>query len=197
MPHPPRPASASAPFRLPAMALLVLTLGGCLPLPIPSDEIPLRTYRDTLCQVDLGYPEGWTFTEKTSYNLEGRVHDLQFEPMRMEWTRRFAVKVVAPDRPLATRTLSHLKEEIMERLRRAQPPPHLDDTAATMLGGEPAFFVRYTTFMNGQPFVRHEDIVGHRGGRDVALSFEVAADHAGADIVLFRKIADRFRFDPP
>lgn len=187
------------PSPLPA-ALAALACAGllaCQPLVPPGEDVPLREYRDTLLRVDLGYPEGWTSTEKSSFITGGRVHNLFCEPPGTEWTRRFAVRVKAPDRFPAGRTLDDLKGELLGRLAAPPGPVRLDDTAAAILGGEPAFLARYTTFLDGKAFVRHVDIVCLRDGRDVALRFEVADAHAGADIVLFRRIADRFRFDPP
>lgn len=163
----------------------------------PGDEIPLREYQDSLLNLDVGYPEDWTFTQKTSYTHYGKVHDLYFEPLNTLWTRRFTVKVIVPDSPREDRTLAHLKAELQERLADRAPILRIDDTSFTTLGGEPAFQARYTAIMDGKPFLRHADIVCLRGGRDISLSFEIADEHAQENVVLYRSIEDRFRFYRP
>lgn len=163
----------------------------------PGSQIPLQVYRDSLLNLDLGYPEDWAFTQKTTYSNYGKVHDLHFEPLNTLWTRRFTVKVIAPDAPRGDRTLAHLKAELLERLADRAPIIRIDDTSLTTLGGEPAFQARYTAIMDGKPFLRHADIVCLRGGRDISLSFEIADEHAGENVVLYRSIEARFRFYQP
>lgn len=179
-----------------------LLLVACLPgLPGPglgSDpDIALRTYRDTSLHLDLGYPEGWTFDEKKTFGSAGVAHDLYFEPLDVLWTRRFAVKVVIPDRISPSRTLDTFKVEYLERLADRGVALDADDTAWSTLGGERAFRAQYAVHMDGKPFTRHADWLCLRDGRDVSLSFEVADAHADEDIVLNRNIVDRFRFIPP
>jgi hypothetical protein len=193
------------PLRLHSLILsIVLALSGALLLPgcrqlIPGisseEDIALRTYRDTLLDLDLGYPEGWTFTEKKSVSSHAATHDLAFEPQNTLWTRRFLVKVMIPHRLPDDRTLEDFKAEYLARLAAAGDNVRLADTGAAVLGGVPAFRARYATVMNGKPFTRHTDYLCLRGGRDVSLAFEVADDHAEEDIELYRRIAERFRFD--
>ena len=159
--------------------------------------IALRTYRDSLLDLDLGYPEGWVFSEKKSVSYTAATHDLTFQPMDFLWTRRFLVKVKIPDRLAEDRTLEDFKEEYMGRLAAAGDDVRLADTGLAALGGEPAFRARYATVMDGKPFTRHTEYLCLRGGRDISLSFEVADGHADEDIVLYRQIAERFRFYRP
>lgn len=200
MPAPPfRDLCRSVPIPLLALVLL-LTLPSCQQGLIglsPGEEILLQVYRDSLLNLDLGYPEGWSFVQKTTYSNSGKTHDLYFEPINTLWTRRFTVKILVPDALREDRTLAHLKAELLERLAERAPILRVDDTSFTTLGGEPAFQARYTTFMDGKPFVRNADIVCLRGGRDMSLSFEIAEEHAEENVVLYRSIKDRFRFYQP
>ncbi len=197
------PMRPPAPPILPILSLVAI-LSGALLLPgcgriIPGmageENIALRTYRDTLLDLDLGYPEGWSFTERRSVSNYTATHDLTFEPRNTLWTRRFHIKVMIPHRLPDDRTLEDFKAEYLARLAAAGDNVRLADTGAAVLGGEPAFRARYATVMNGKPFTRHTDYLCLRRGRDVSLSFEVADDHAGEDIELYRRIAERFRFD--
>lgn len=177
-------------------------LAACLPgLPVPgvgSDpELRLRTYRDTLLHLDLGYPEGWTFSEKKNSTSAGVSHDLYFEPLDVLWTRRFTVKVVIPDNPTPSRTVDTFKVEYLDRLARRGVILGAADTAWSTLGGERAFRARYVVFLDGRAHTRHADWLCVRSGRDFSLSFEVADAHADEDIVLHRGIVDRFRFQTP
>lgn len=193
--------SLRALLRLPALlAPAVLIPTACLP-PVPGldDEpaVSLRTYRDSLLDLDLGYPEGWVISEKKTLTFTAATHDLTFQPMDVLWTRRFLVKVMIPDRIPVDRTLADFKDEYLRRLAAGADGVRIEDTAWASLGGEPAYRARYATLMNGRPFTRHTDYLCLRGGRDVSLSFEVADEHADEDIVLYRSIAERFRFYRP
>jgi hypothetical protein len=174
-------------------------LAACVPgLPLPGPADPsLRTYRDTLLQLDLGYPEGWTFSEKKSFLPAGTSHDLYFEPLDMLWTRRYTVKVVIPDRIAPSRTVDTFKVEYLERLADRGVVLDGDDTAWSTLGGERAFRAAYTLYRDEKAFTRHADWLCRRNGRDVSLGFEVAEAHAEEDIVLNRSFVERFRFLAP
>lgn len=170
-----------------------------VPLPgiAPDPDIKLRTYRDSLLQLDLGYPEGWTFSEKKTFNSAGVAHDLFFEPIDVEWTRRFTVRVVIPSRISLSRTVDTFKVEYLDRLADRGVVLTADDTAWSTLGGERAFRASYAVYMDGKAFTRHDDWLCLRGGRDISLSFEVADSHADEDIALNRSVVGRFRFNPP
>lgn len=211
--RPPVPAPAPArslalpAVRIPALVLafalaLALTLGmglpGCrqiVPGMPDGEEIALRTYRDSLLDLDIGYPEGWTFDDRKTISGHAATYDLTFEPQNTLWTRRFLVKVIIPHRLPEDRTLEDFKAEYLARLASAGDDVRLADTGRADLGGEPAFRARYATVMNGKPFTRHTDYLCLRAGRDVSLSFEVDDGHAEEDIGLYRRIAERFRFD--
>lgn len=199
------PATASALLPVLSGALFLLggfglggLLPGCRPI-VPGiadgEEIALRTYRDTLLDLDMGYPEGWTFTEKKSVGGHATTYDLVFEPQNTLWTRRVLVKVIIPHRLPEDRTLEDFRAEYLARLADAGDNVRLADTGRAALGGEPAFRARYATVMNGGPYTRHTDYLCYREGRDVSLSFEVADGRAEDDIELYRRIAERFRFD--
>lgn len=166
---------------------------------VPSaegDATAWRSYSDSLLDVELAYPEGWFPSGKQSQGAYGTVHDLWFEPLRAESTRRITVKVLVPDRPREGRTLEHFKAEVLERLEKRGGAIRLDDTASVTLGGEPAFRIRYTALVGDAPFLRLADILCLREGRDVSLGIESSEAAAKPDFVLFDGMADRFRFNP-
>jgi hypothetical protein len=190
-----------------AVALLPVLLGllgltGCRPgLPEigsdPEETIPLRTYRDSILDLDLGYPEGWAFTDKSKFIQGGRSVDTYFEPPDPQWTRRFTVKVVLPDRPPLDRTVEAYRAEYLDRLGDRSATVRIIDTSWSTLGGRSAWRARYDVLMDGKAFTRHTDYLTVKDGRDYALVFEVAADRAEPDIVLFDRVAERFRFYRP
>jgi hypothetical protein len=164
---------------------------------VPStddDDTAWRSYSDSLLDVDLDYPEGWLPSGKKSQGAYGTVHDLWFEPLRAESTRRITVKVLVPDRPREGRTLEHFKAEVLERLEERGGAIRLDDSGSVTLGGEPAFRIRYTALAGDAPFLRLADILCLRNGRDVSLGIESSEAAAQPDFVLFDGMADRFRF---
>jgi hypothetical protein len=179
---------------------LAVAWSACSPDLMPSsqdDAMAWKPYRDTLLDVGLVYPEGWFPSGRTSVGAYGTVHDLWFEPLRAESTRRITVKVLVPDRPREGRTLGDFKAEVLERLIGRGAAIRLDDTGSIMLGGEPAFRIRYTALAGGTPFLRHADILCLRDARDVSLSLEsaeAAVKPGFPDFVLFEGMADRFRF---
>lgn len=187
-----------------ALAAVLLGLAGCRPgLPVlgsdPADgeAVNLRTYRDSLLDLDLGYPEGWTFTDKTTFTLVGRSVDTYFEPQETQWTHRFTVKVVTPDRLPNERMLDEFREEYQARLLTRASTVRIADTGWSTLGGRPAWRARYDVLMDGKPFTRHTDYLSVKDGRDFSLAYEVSADHADPVIVLSEKIAERFRHYRP
>lgn len=169
----------------------------CSPEGIPAfqdDTAAWRAYRDTLLDLDMAYPEGWFPSGKKSLGAYGTVHDLWFEPLRAESTRRITVKVLVPDRPREGRTLEAFKAEVLERLADRGAAIRLDDTGSAVLDGETAFRIRYTALAGGAPFLRHADLLCLRDGRDISLSLVSAESAAKRDFVLFEEMADRFRF---
>lgn len=181
-----------------ALLCLLLTAGCESPVAasIGADEDPsLRNYRDSALGLDMGYPEGWTFTEKKEATASDSIHTLYFEAIAAQWTRRFTVRLQIPDRPDTGRTLEDFRDEFMERLDRSAHV-RLEDTAWSTLSGQRAFRARYAVRMDGADFTRHIEFLSLPGKHDVSLSFEVDAKHIGGDIVVYRAVAERFRYTP-
>lgn len=181
-----------------ALLCLLITAGCQSPLAAlvgAEEEVSLRHYRDSALGLDMGFPEGWSFTEKKETTASGPIHSLFFEPISAAWTRRFTVRLQIPDRRDTGRSLEDFRNEFMERLGRSDNI-RLQDTAWTSLSGERAFRAQYAVRMNGTDYTRHIEFLSLPEGQDVSLSFEVDAKHAGPDIVVYKAVAERFRYTP-
>lgn len=159
-----------------------------------TDGTPLSTYRDSILDLDMQYPQGWVPNVKKSFSQTGKTYDVFFEPPNTLATRRFTVKIIIPDHVDSARTLGDYKGEFTGRLAAAGGDIRMVDSGAVALGGEAGFQAEYQTFLDGKPYVRVVEIICLRNGRDVALTFETAESTADDDLLLFARVADRFAF---
>lgn len=204
-------------LRLPRVSELVAALLGCflanlacrsdlLPQTQPgANDTPLSAYRDSLLDVDMEYPEGWIPDLKKTYGSLGPIYNLYFEPPQTLATRRFTVRIA--ERPVHEndRELEDFKAEYLARLLAGNA--RLIDSGYVVIGGEPGFQAEYQTLLDGKPHVRALDILcrrpgveaegRRRPGRDFSITFEAAEASADADMLLFARVADRFRFYAP
>jgi hypothetical protein len=181
--------------------MALMACRGILPSPSGnSGEPPLSTYRDSLLDLDMQYPQGWIPDTKKSFSGSGTTYDVFFQPTNTLATRRFTVKIIIPQAPDTLRSLGDFKSEVVERLVAAGDGIRMVDSGATDLGGEPGFQAEYQTFLDGKPYVRTIHIICRRNHRDVGITFETAesADNSSdEDLVLFARVAERFKFYSP
>jgi hypothetical protein len=161
----------------------------------------MALYRDSTLGVAVEYPRGWVPDLKKTYSQSATTHHLFFEAPGALWTRRFTVKVIVWDPERRDRVFADYREEYLLKLSEGAGPDgaglRVQDSGDTRLDGEPAYRAAYTTFRGAEPDLRILDIIARHRGLDYGITFEVAATRAEQDILLFEKVATRFRFYTP